>query len=45
MEFRSRRDLTIAWGPAEPLQWATVVGLVDSASKENKARAVVENLP
>jgi len=41
-EFRSRWDLSTAWGPANPLQWATVVGLVDSASEENKARAVVE---
>jgi len=40
MEFRSRRDLKITWGPAEPLQWATVAGLVDSASEKNKARAV-----
>ena len=24
-------DLGATWGPAEPLQWATVVGLVDSA--------------
>jgi len=33
MEFRSRRDLKTTWGPAEPPQWATVVGLVDSASE------------
>ena len=42
MEFRSRRDLKTTWGPAEPLQWATVIGLVDSASEKNKARVVVE---
>jgi len=42
MEFRSRRDLKTTWGPAEPLQWATVIGLVDSAREKNKARAVVE---
>jgi len=38
----SRWDLNIAWGPAKLLQWATVVGLVDSAREESKARAVVE---
>ena len=41
-EFRSRWDLNITWGPAKPLQRATVVGLVDSAREENKTRAVVE---
>jgi len=40
--FRSRWDLNVAWGPAKLLQWATVVGLVDSAREENKARAVIE---
>jgi len=40
--FRSRWDLNIAWGPTEPLQWATVAGSVDSAREKNIARAVVE---
>jgi len=40
-EFRSRWELNTTWGPAEPLQWATVVGLVDSA-RENIKRAVAE---
>ena len=35
-------DLGSTWGPAEPLQWATVVGLVGSAREKNKARAVIE---
>jgi len=43
-EFSSRWDQNITWGPAEPLQWATVVGLVDSAREKNKARVVIENL-
>ena len=42
LQPRSWWDLGTTWGPAEPLQWATVVGLVDSASEKYKARAVVE---
>ena len=34
-----RIQMNKTWGPAEPLQRATVVGLVDSAREENKARA------
>jgi len=41
-EFRSRWDLNITQGPAKPLQWATVVGLVGSVSERTKACAVVE---
>jgi len=40
-EFRSRWDLNTTLEPAEPLQWATAVGLVDGAREKNKARAVV----
>jgi len=39
LQPRSRWDLVTTWGPAEPLQWATVVALVDSASEKNKARS------
>jgi len=39
---RSWWDLGTTWGPSEPLQWAAVVGLIDSASEKNKARAAVE---
>ena len=35
-------DLNTTRGPAEPLQWATVVGLVVSARATSKARAVDE---
>ena len=35
--FRSRWDLNIAWGPVEPLQWATLVGAVDSAREKNQS--------
>ena len=41
MEFRSRKDMKITWGPAKLLQRATVIGFVDSAREKNKARAVV----
>jgi len=35
-KFISWRDLYIAWGPAEPLQWATVAGFDDSAREKTK---------
>jgi len=42
LQSKSWWDLGTTWGPAEPLQWATEVGLVDSTIEKNKARAAVE---